>query len=582
MKTDTITDRRCTVCRSEGETTSCAETKTHSGGTSCGAYVCAPDPTAVFSKCKAIHRMGHWTPDVADRFFARLERTAGGLNPDRFVKITDREIHIAPPRRRSGHGYYSPVYTVRINQEGNLEGNLANFHFRDERSRNAGCRKLFVEVVQHCIINENIDGLPMSLPSPLNDVVRVRAWRVAEELAQKLYSQQFTDRGHELGESVGVALETMMDARCEPLVRLIGTARRQTYSLTELYFRIRSSVDILTPLADSNANVLVWWARRWHTSAVQSGGSTAIDSPGQIITAAKRHMNLEGAAWRKFLAYPISQLRINEFGPNDFATKLCRLLAKIDAPMPSATVVGSLRFHFTDYRGAARRASLEKFQHMIALLARASVRMQGMKGASQRQLVNRIPEVVDYLNQMRSDHVEVRARTWGGLLKRSDRWHRDMAHQRLDQQRLKLLAKGPVVCWNSLVPATEIGEVRLTPLTSPLDLVSEGTTMSNCVASYSRQCAEGNSRIFHLETDHGLTATCEIMPSEKSVVMQTLGKRNRSISARSLLTAANEIARAYSKAWKESPESERHVTYEVGSSDGLDEHSSYPTMVAAA
>ena len=91
--------------------------------------------------------------------------------------------------------------------------------------------------------------------------------------------------------------------------------------------------------------------------------------------------------------------------------------------------------------------------------------------------------------------------TYASLIRRQQRWH-----QLIILQFPEFLQQ-----WQSALAAHESAGLRAVPLTDSLMLAREGMDMRHCVASYARDCAGGQTRIFALElAAGGERATAEL------------------------------------------------------------------------
>ena len=129
--------------------------------------------------------------------------------------------------------------------------------------------------------------------------------------------------------------------------------------------------------------------------------------------------------------------------------------------------------------------------------------------------------------------------TYASLIRRQQRWHQLM------------ILKSPeyLQMWHSALPAYETAALRAVPLTDSLMLAREGMEMRHCVASYSKDCARGDTRIFALEdTETGERATLELR--RRAWVWfagQIKGPCNADVSSR-LRMAADRLAARYTAA----------------------------------
>ncbi|HEY4371446.1 MAG TPA: PcfJ domain-containing protein [Burkholderiales bacterium] len=129
--------------------------------------------------------------------------------------------------------------------------------------------------------------------------------------------------------------------------------------------------------------------------------------------------------------------------------------------------------------------------------------------------------------------------TYASLIRRQQRWH----------QLMILRSPEHMQAWDSALPAYETAGLRVVPLTDSLMLAREGMEMRHCVASYARDCARGDTRIFALEdVDSGERATLELR--RRAWVWfagQIKGPCNAEVSSR-LRVAADRLASRYTSA----------------------------------
>jgi len=129
--------------------------------------------------------------------------------------------------------------------------------------------------------------------------------------------------------------------------------------------------------------------------------------------------------------------------------------------------------------------------------------------------------------------------TYASLIRRQQRWHQLMILRSPEHMQM----------WGSALPAYESAGLRVVPLTDSLMLAREGMEMRHCVASYARDCARGDTRIFALEdVDTGERATLEIR--RRAWVWfagQIKGPCNADVSSR-LRVAADRVASRYTAA----------------------------------
>lgn len=148
------------------------------------------------------------------------------------------------------------------------------------------------------------------------------------------------------------------------------------------------------------------------------------------------------------------------------------------------------------------QAQFEDLARLMRLLIR-EVRERMRRSQSIRFLRDDAGYVIDWwLDQSGPDGGLIgHNATYASLIRRQQRWHQLMILRSPEHMQM----------WDSLLPAYESAGLRVIPLTDSLMLAREGMEMRHCVASYARDCARGDTRIFALEdVDTGERATLEI------------------------------------------------------------------------
>ena len=172
----------------------------------------------------------------------------------------------------------------------------------------------------------------------------------------------------------------------------------------------------------------------------------------------------------------------------------------------------------------------------------------------------------DYVRNMNTEQQPVRATTWKGLLRASDRWHKTLRNARITQQWINLLEQqdNHYHAWDSALGTTELDEYTAVPLGSEYHLYQESLAMHHCVIGYGPQCAQGNSRIFSILKDGEPAATTEIKFVQGTSwgawqETQTRGHYNAQVDG-NILSAAEQLADFYNKAQKR-PQRHRSSRY---------------------
>ena len=153
----------------------------------------------------------------------------------------------------------------------------------------------------------------------------------------------------------------------------------------------------------------------------------------------------------------------------------------------------------------------------------------------------------------------IESKTYRGLARKSDIWHRGLNEERINKQWNELIQRqdGQYCAWTSAIdqPFTE-GPYTITPLKSEYDLYRESLKMSHCVIQYGRQCSNHTSRIFSIGMNGRKIATAEITKNlHRWDTLQAKGPHNHPVSDEVEQLAAR-IAELYSE--KHSTAPERH------------------------
>ncbi len=177
-------------------------------------------------------------------------------------------------------------------------------------------------------------------------------------------------------------------------------------------------------------------------------------------------------------------------------------------------------------------------------------------------------DIIDYVRNASRRNESVGAKTWGGLRKASERWHREQAAFWADVRRAN--RKGGILAWNSLLGENEALGFQLIPLTDEWQLLEESEEMDHCVADYGPGCASGHSRIFSIRQDGKRVAATQIANwgSGSWRVQQTRGRNNGPVGGK-VGQAALSAASAYTKLWKQEGAEHRSWT---GGKPGPEQH----------
>ena len=306
----------------------------------------------------------------------------------------------------------------------------------------------------------------------------------------------------------------------------------------------------LTQLMERTPGAAAWLMA--HTDLDQKA-----QHPGQVVTLAKDHaasVGLTGPGWKTLCrtsAQTISEMTGDTFPVNFVATYLNACATATTAPSLEGlrlTALMTTRYLMEPEQGEAHPAA-NNVQRATNLLNR-HIALTG-------QTPPRIRDIADYLRHLNTERNPLRATTWNGLQKASDRWHREMREARIAQDWQRIIQKqdGQIRAWNSLMGTTECQRHTFVPVTDQSQLMAEATAMLHCVLGYGDKCADGDSRIFSILKDGKHKGTLEIHKnSVRWNVAQARGLHNHPLDPETD-RAAEALAQAYTLAWQSNPNS---------------------------
>ena len=223
-----------------------------------------------------------------------------------------------------------------------------------------------------------------------------------------------------------------------------------------------------------------------------------------------------------------------------------RLFAATGIARPNVLIVGladagmALERALEGIAGEAAQPRLSDLARLLRLTLLEAQR-RSRAGQSLRFLRDDITYLIDcWIDASAANALSIRPNaTFASLIRRQQRWHQwvILRFPELLQQ------------WKSALAAHESGGLRAVPLTDSLMLAREGMDLRHCVASYTRDCAAGNTRIFALElTASGERATLELRRRASTwFAGQLKGPCNADVSTE-LRLAAERLAARYTRA----------------------------------
>lgn len=126
------------------------------------------------------------------------------------------------------------------------------------------------------------------------------------------------------------------------------------------------------------------------------------------------------------------------------------------------------------------------------------------------------------------------------LMARSERWHRLIRETKNTRN----------LSWKSLLGATTIDGIVVTPIETSLELFDEGYDMHHCVSSYDAVCARGEYRVFSLKSADGVRSTLGLWCSRGVTIQQHYSVCNSPPSKKDV-KVAKKVLKAYEALFNE-------------------------------
>ena len=136
---------------------------------------------------------------------------------------------------------------------------------------------------------------------------------------------------------------------------------------------------------------------------------------------------------------------------------------------------------------------------------------------------------------------------WPTLLGRSDRWHRQNFRYN-GRSRYGLPPEAEGVEWDSNLAQADIDGTLFTALTTPQALLNAGERLGNCLATFWRKCANGESRIFSAQLDPTHEAAVELLNHGRHWLVGQVEAPRQGKPPQALRAAARKLATAYQAA----------------------------------
>ena len=298
-----------------------------------------------------------------------------------------------------------------------------------------------------------------------------------------------------------------------------------------------------------------------------------IRHPGQVIRMAKEDLDRQGAdprCWKFIAGLPanIMQKLMQKLmctTPNIADTIFLLNAMGRGGAVPHLTVMDNISNEYAyknreiglqDENGEDSPNQINNLIRVIQLTCQESSDNIEDEDAQSR-IVEESTEIIDYVRHMNREGRPVESKTYRGLARKSNLWHRELNEEKINRQWNELIQRqnGQYRAWTSAIdqPFTE-GPYTITPLKSEYDLYRESLNMNHCVIQYGQQCSNHSSRIFSIRMNGRKLATTQISNTPQGWdPAQTKGPHNHPVSD-DLREIAGRIAELYSEKHSAAPE----------------------------
>ena len=314
---------------------------------------------------------------------------------------------------------------------------------------------------------------------------------------------------------------------------------------------------------------LVGWYIHLHNRRSNDQAPPILKHPGQIVSCVRQSAaenDLNSSAWRFLAALPADFVYylLHSYGTAIAARIINGIPARLKVP-PARSVVAYARDE--GYFRPDRELNDPIITFGDLLLGESAQRVANRQ-ATQKLLIQQGKFISDWIRNRPNRDDPIRSRTWNGLLKKAERWHRQRADQQFEERRQHYLERsgGIFHAWNSLVDVTTHRNLEAVPLSNEQDLIRESIRMRHCVDGFGSQCAEGNSRIFAIRDSESKTsvATGEITIYEESWSIRQVKSYRNAPAPEEAVQLMRDVNVKYNLRYSELPPPERHSSWFTG------------------
>ena len=290
---------------------------------------------------------------------------------------------------------------------------------------------------------------------------------------------------------------------------------------------------------------------------------TDFNHPGEFVSATRSRMKSMGFDLRDWKTVNRLPIQLIKKALNARSSTIERIFIILQATAQAGQLPHDWVLNQTNRSSRTlRELPSENVKKTLRLMIDESVRINIQNpDDNQQQLRSDYRSALDYTIDMDSANSRIMSKTWSGLMKKCERWHRQQNANNYKHIFTDILTKNDNKYreWNSLIETMNINGHRVSPLTSDLKLFHETVEMSHCVASYGGQCAGGYSRIFAIYKGDKHAATGQIhLNGDQWSTVQTQGPHNHHPGPECHRTMET-LADIYTERWINTPEEKRNT-----------------------
>ena len=353
-----------------------------------------------------------------------------------------------------------------------------------------------------------------------------------------------------LSADLAEGLRSMVD----PRIRDFTTDLAPHAGISEYNAVASATPETIQHLADTNPGAITWLLNIDRPDQLHP-------HPGEVIRIAKASMTrhgLEPKAWKSATTMSANAMRTVAEPPKDIEGYR---LPKQPQPGPAEAFI-------LNVIARARDIMRPETQDLLVSAVRQHITPEDLSGRHPRKAPNiqtciflmvkenpphvpwQLRDILDYARDVSHRGDAITATTWGGLIKASDRWHRQLRLTPKTVQWNNILRTQDSLyrVWDSAVGEYTHEAYTVTPLLSEYDLYQESTRMDHCVIGYGDDCASGNSRIFSITKEGRNLATVELAKrTGRWKAAQVRGQYNHPVNQETQ-NVAQDLAKRYQKA----------------------------------